>query len=642
VLLGLFGPFVCAVDDDRPLNLLHNPSFAVGRRHWHPFRSSVRAGVEHMGDRNEVDEEIHNALVFDGAHAMTAEVHGVFQTVVFRPELLLLHDDDDDDDDDDEELAIELAAVWRTHDLKGGFFGLDISMDVLFADSTHLLDQRLATVVAVPSADDAGDRLWHDPQSGGPQRWVSGCRRVLVGKAPLRMPTSASVFLLFDARVGRAYIANVSLRVVRSAGNATACAFSSPGAWARAVATVRSDGAASAVPRTPDTIVDWRLPTVRQVRLLRARSDGVEAAPDVTAVTLASLDRFDRVLLFARFWRGPLAATLLVQNESVLAGIVEQWQPLARYLTLEVVRSVDDVQFPINELRNRAIDLVTTSHFIVIDADFVPSPDMRERTRAHLRAIARNASLVDGFQGVPATAPVRPFHFALVAPAFESQAYSASDAASLTREQMVRRWRSENDPKPAHMFASAAHGATDFERWANATRPFAVRYESHFEPYYVVPVDSERYDARFRGYGADKSEHCYAQERLRRAQMAVMPDVWMIHIEHQSGAWKAGQAPILKRVWQNWYARLLEVDRAVRRHDNEPHDWLTLERTFNFHDWQRMVDCCLPPDPCLIDLSLGLDGDSDFVISWRGALFLALFAVPLWNSIRQCAVLQDD
>jgi hypothetical protein len=27
---------------------------------------------------------------------------------------------------------------------------------------------------------------------------------------------------------------------------------------------------------------------------------------------------------------------------------------------------------------------------------------------------------------------------------------------------------------------------------------------------------------------------------------------------------------ILPRVWKNWYARLIEVDRAVRAHENEP------------------------------------------------------------------------
>jgi hypothetical protein len=149
---------------------------------------------------------------------------------------------------------------------------------------------------------------------------------------------------------------------------------------------------------------------------------------------------------------------------------------------------------------------------------------------------------------------------------------------------------------------------------------------SHFEPYYVVPTDSERYDARFRGYGADKSEHCYAQERLRRAQMAVMPDTWLIHIDHGRAAWKAEQAMILPRVWKNWYARLIEVDRAVREHEREPSDWLTLERTLYFHDWTKMPDYRTPPDRCLIDVGLGLEGAEDFALSWPVLLYALLFA----------------
>lgn len=90
--------------------------------------------------------------------------------------------------------------------------------------------------------------------------------------------------------------------------------------------------------------------------------------------------------------------------------------------------------------------------------------------------------------------------------AFEITQKRRAIAANLTRQQLLQRWKEDNDPRPAHMsFAWAAQGATDFDRWATSSEPYKVRYMSHFEPYYVVPKDSERYDQRFRGYGAGLS-----------------------------------------------------------------------------------------------------------------------------------------
>lgn len=86
--------------------------------------------------------------------------------------------------------------------------------------------------------------------------------------------------------------------------------------------------------------------------------------------------------------------------------------------------------------------------------------------------------------------------------------------------------------------------------------------------------------------------------------MIVLPDVWLIHIEHGRATWKAARVSLVpvcfwfwssilslnitsvaQRVWKNWYARLIEVDRDVRRRSGTPDDWLSLERSLDLHDW---------------------------------------------------------
>jgi hypothetical protein len=230
-----------------------------------------------------------------------------------------------------------------------------------------------------------------------------------------------------------------------------------------------------------DSVVDWRLATVRRVRLLRALDDrGADWNKtrqfDVTAVTLASLDRFERVVVFAQLWRGPFAAVLFAPNETVVENIASQWQAVSEFLTLEIVVPVVSVPFPINELRSRAIDLVRTSHLIVLDADFVPSPGMRARVRSHLRTVASNASAVLGFDDAPPST-VRPFYFALVAPAFESLVYSATDAASFNREQLLLALAGgERSEAGAHVCVGGAR-ANQF--YALGQRRLAVRHSVH-------------------------------------------------------------------------------------------------------------------------------------------------------------------
>lgn len=149
---------------------------------------------------------------------------------------------------------------------------------------------------------------------------------------------------------------------------------------------------------------------------------------------------------------------------------------------------------------------------------------------------------------------MRPRYAALIVPAFEALELNAQQAAALSKRELVHRWAANDDPRPAHVsFASAAQAPTRFDTWQNARRPYFVPYAPHFEPYYVVPRDAVRYDQRFRGYGADKSEHCYAQHRLHDALLLVVPDAWVTHIAHPKASWKTAQINIIGRVWKNWY-----------------------------------------------------------------------------------------
>ena len=83
-----------------------------------------------------------------------------------------------------------------------------------------------------------------------------------------------------------------------------------------------------------------------------------------------------------------------------------------------------------------------------------------------------------------------------------------------------------------------AHNATNYPRYMTALEPFAAVYEFPWEPYFIADkTDLPRYDARFAGYGNDKAVQTYEMS-LRGFKFLVLPESFVIHIEHEAGPWR--------------------------------------------------------------------------------------------------------
>lgn len=83
-----------------------------------------------------------------------------------------------------------------------------------------------------------------------------------------------------------------------------------------------------------------------------------------------------------------------------------------------------------------------------------------------------------------------------------------------------------------------AHKPTNYSHFLTTSEPYSAVYSFPWEPYFIADkAYLPRYDARFAGYGNDKAVQTY-EMNLRGFKFVVMPDAFVIHIEHEAGPWR--------------------------------------------------------------------------------------------------------
>jgi glycosyltransferase-like protein LARGE len=153
--------------------------------------------------------------------------------------------------------------------------------------------------------------------------------------------------------------------------------------------------------------------------------------------------------------------------------------------------------YPINYLRNVALQFANTDYVFLSDIDFLPGSEAYatlKKAVSHFFQEGQNNNEDDGGGGKKA----------LVVPAFETQRYrlddfprTKADVVHLLDEGTLFTFR-------YHVWTKG-HDATNFAKWRTATTPYKVQWEPDFEPYIVLPkADAVPYDVRFVGFGWNK------------------------------------------------------------------------------------------------------------------------------------------
>jgi hypothetical protein len=269
---------------------------------------------------------------------------------------------------------------------------------------------------------------------------------------------------------------------------------------------------------------------------------------DVTLVSQASSDRLWMVEELCKRWHGPIALAIFVplskfgNDTSSSSAALGQVQTLCgTRLTYSVHKAssiVELTDYPVNVLRNKALDLVRTSHLLTIDIDFCPSTGLYDEILTHAKLHQSNpklASVVPAFQrhGSSCSSIEKCKALACVSH------FLPSDISELNQCIVAKNcivFQADNNIE--------GHSTTQSSEWLRLSpmwsgpQPLSCIKSSRYEPYLVLNVlEAPRYDERFFGYGKNKIQYI---QHLRFAgfKFAVLPREFLIHTPHPKSAAK--------------------------------------------------------------------------------------------------------
>jgi len=176
----------------------------------------------------------------------------------------------------------------------------------------------------------------------------------------------------------------------------------------------------------------------------------------------------------------------------------------------------NQTRYPVNVLRNFALTNARTSMVLILDADFIPSPNMHK----YLSEVKRNKDALNAF----------------VIPAFSTNLRRT--ALPKTKRDLLRTI-SERKVSPVNEApCPKCHGPTNYQRWYISNSPYDVQYVWIYEPYLMFDKDllPILFDERLKGYGFDKNTHVFSLA-VAGYTFTVLPDPFVIHLNHEVTVW---------------------------------------------------------------------------------------------------------
>jgi len=252
------------------------------------------------------------------------------------------------------------------------------------------------------------------------------------------------------------------------------------------------------------------------------------------------VDRISSLQRMVETWQAPISASIFVDHEGKQLDQIREArqasQEIQDYVDFHVVfKNKGDETYPINVLRNTAIEHSRTKFMIHLDADFVPSPNLYsvlEKKKTNLHRMMQSD-------------PKKVF----VVPAFEM------DQGVKLPKNKEEIWGllMENKLLPVHIHIhNIAHRATNYSHWYMANEIYQIsKFEREYEPYILSTNTVPAFDPRFKGYGHDKASF-FVELDILNYKIFVLPDVWTIHVNHGTPSWKGKASETL--LWRNWYS----------------------------------------------------------------------------------------
>jgi glycosyltransferase-like protein LARGE len=195
-----------------------------------------------------------------------------------------------------------------------------------------------------------------------------------------------------------------------------------------------------------------------------------------------------------------------------------------------------------------ALENAVTDFALMLDADFIPSPNTHNDILHQLTKFDLKHNKV-----------------AFVVPAFEREIANNETVTiqdlPLTKEALTKVKGKRGKLFIFHRSYYRGHGPTRYRKWYQTNTSFRVKYRMLYEPYLVVYRAADNFPRFYEplaGFGRNKQSWV---EELAAAQYEfhVLPDSFLIHINHHHGRYLLGSRMVNEEV----YSTYLQFQRDV-------------------------------------------------------------------------------
>lgn len=248
-----------------------------------------------------------------------------------------------------------------------------------------------------------------------------------------------------------------------------------------------------------------------------------QSAFDVTFVVHLSLDRLQVLDQLAMHWLGPISVAIYLSEleTNLLLTSIESSNNLYRRKNIgyHLVYRDHGFNYPINRLRNIALNNALTPYVFLSDIDFLPSIDLYEYLKRTISDLSPHGN------GDPLNKR------ALVVPAFENLQYKFDFPSS--KAELLQHLNLGSISMFRDQIWPQGHSPTDYSKWKISTKSYKVDWKPEYEPFIVTSKSVPRFDERFVGFGWNKVEHTMQLAALNY-EFVVLPEAFVIHKFHSA------------------------------------------------------------------------------------------------------------
>lgn len=262
-------------------------------------------------------------------------------------------------------------------------------------------------------------------------------------------------------------------------------------------------------------------------------------AGEVTLATHTSVGRLHMLEQIGNRWGGPISVAVflhdlddeLVQLNNALNSLSPDIRSRVNYSVVFFSQNLWD--YPVNLMRNRVIQSITTELMFLVDIDFIPSAGLYPWIVEHAATLYERSTTDK---------------LAYVIPIFQQL-----EGTSIPRDKpaLLDQWAKGSISPNYKAGDHVGHRATNYPKWKlMPSGLYTIDYESRFEPYFIIPTElMPLYDERFLYYGLDKILHALSMH-LDGFKFVGVSEHFIVHKSHDAAAWGDKQQDTINALWR--------------------------------------------------------------------------------------------